>query len=87
MAVVAAAAEQLLPLEQLVHKAEVGLDDDVEAAGADEAVGARKRETAAAHDLGDADGGAARDADAAVHERRGAPFAPAVCLKTSRLLC
>lgn len=44
------------------------LDDDVEATGSHEAVGARKGHALGAHDFGDTYGCAAGDADAAVDE-------------------
>jgi hypothetical protein len=53
------ALKELLPLEEFVGEAKVWLDDDVETAGADEAVCSREREVQGSHDLGDADGGAA----------------------------
>lgn len=70
--------QQLLPLEQLVGEAQVRLDDDVEPPRPHEAVRPRERHVELAHHLGDADGGAARDADAAVHEGRRAVAAAAV---------
>lgn len=50
----------------------MGLDDNVETARAHEAVGAREGEAQGGHHFGDADGGAAGDAHAAVDEGRGA---------------
>lgn len=70
--------QQLLPLEQLVGEAQVRLDDDVEPPRPHEAVRPRERHVELAHHLGDADGGAARDADAAVDEGGGAVAAAAV---------
>lgn len=58
--------QRLLPLQQLVAKAQMRLDDDIEAPRAHEAVGAWVGEVEGAHDFGDADGCAAGDADAAV---------------------
>lgn len=53
------------------------LDDDVQPAGAHEAVGAREGEAQLVHDFGDADGCGARDAYAAVDEGGGAVAAAA----------
>jgi len=48
------------------------LDNDVQPPRAHETVGAREGEPEFGHDLGDADGGGAGDADAAVDESFGA---------------
>lgn len=45
----------LLPLKQLVRKAEMGLYDDIQTTSSHEAVGAGEGEAGRAHHFGDAD--------------------------------
>lgn len=58
--------QHLLPLKEFVRETQMGLDDDVEAAGADETIRPRERQVKGAHHLRDADCRTSGYADAAV---------------------
>lgn len=64
------ALQCLLPLEELISEPQMGLDNDIQPAGSHKAVSPRKGYAKLAHDFGDADGGTAAHADAAVNQGR-----------------
>ena len=72
-------AQELLPLEQLVGKSQVRLDDDVQPSRAHEAVGSREGHVILPHDFGDANGSAPGNADSAVHQGGCAVAPTAIC--------
>jgi hypothetical protein len=71
--------EQLFPLEKLVCKAQMRLDDDIETTCPHKAVCPGKGHVHGAHDLGDANGGTAGDAYPAMNKGRCSPFAASIC--------